>query len=513
MREFGADRQHASWPTSAYLAMDDVSGIVVACLQKYYRVSTISLFGTALFWVGILASQFAPDIAWMTVTFGIIQGCGTGIVSVAVTVILMMYFDRYRGVATGIRYAGYSLSSLLYPPILAQLEEQFTLRQTLLIFAGIGLHLAPLVLALKEPHWLRHTEDRKSVSSETSCRNTEAKDRKTILTEENNERNGAPKNMLSNAASAVDASRKDFGAKEKNVFILPCPILDKHSNAVGVNSEAVKAKRDTQKWSQKNDEIEKPSCTEHYRKKSRALSIADVEDGVRQIAMAGLGGFKRADMFSTVIKSPTGQDVIDVQLPVPADFTNENIAQVDRSKNKGGENRVHDPTFKGEPSETPSFSTLCRKPTFWAVVLGGALIDYTDCAFMATIVDSALDRGATRYQSDMSIACSAPSQLLGRTALPLIADLGFANRTTLACACYFLFAASAALLAVTRTFALYATTSAVACIFMGCMTTMKHVVVAEYFGVEVVPTAWAANGALVLPLLLCNPSVLGKYIV
>ncbi|XP_072143023.1 monocarboxylate transporter 13-like [Dermacentor andersoni] len=128
MREFGVDRQHASWPTSVYLAMDDVSGIVVACLQKYYCVSTISLIGTALFCVGILTSQFAPNIAWMTVTFGIIQGCGTGIVSVAVTVILMMYFDRYRGVATGIRYAGYSLSSLLYPPILAQLEVQFTLR-------------------------------------------------------------------------------------------------------------------------------------------------------------------------------------------------------------------------------------------------------------------------------------------------------------------------------------------------------------------------------------------------
>nr|XP_050029279.2 uncharacterized protein LOC126525303 [Dermacentor andersoni] len=255
----------------------------------------------------------------------------------------------------------------------------------------------------------------------------------------------------------------------------------------------------------------KSSCRGHYRKKSRALSIADVEDGVRQIAMAGLGGFKRGDMFPAVIKAPTGKDASDVQLPVPRHLINESVAQVDSSKNNGGEKREDGSTLTKEGFETRSFSTLCLKPAFWAVVLGGALIDYTDCAFMATIVDSALDRGATRFQSDMSIACSAPSQLLGRTALPLIADLGFADRTTLACSCYFLFAASAAILAATRTFALYATTSAVACIFMGCMTTMKHVVVAEYFGVEVVPTAWAANGALVLPLLMGNPSILGFF--
>ncbi|XP_065308588.1 uncharacterized protein [Dermacentor albipictus] len=268
-------------------------------------------------------------------------------------------------------------------------------------------------------------------------------------------------------------------------------------------------------WSQREDEVAgkniralgttdvKSSCTGHYRKKSRALSIADVEDGVRQIAMAGLGGFQRRDVFS----APTGRDPNDV----PDDFINENAAQINSSKNKGGEKRENDSTLTKEGFETRSFSTLCLKPAFWAVVLGGALIDYTDCAFMATIVDSALDRGATRFQSDMSIACSAPSQLLGRTALPLIADLGLADRTTLACSCYFLFAASAAILAATRTFALYATTSAVACIFMGCMTTMKHVVVAEFFGVEVVPTAWAANGALVLPLLLGNPSILGLF--
>ncbi|KAH6944362.1 hypothetical protein HPB50_002752 [Hyalomma asiaticum] len=110
MREFGINRETASWPTSVFQAMDNVSGL------------------------------------------------GSGVVCVALTVVLMMYFDKYRGVATGVRYAGYSLSSLLYPLLLTRLQQSFPFRQVVLLFAGMSLHLTPLVLALQEPPWERKNE-------------------------------------------------------------------------------------------------------------------------------------------------------------------------------------------------------------------------------------------------------------------------------------------------------------------------------------------------------------------
>ncbi|KAH9378250.1 hypothetical protein HPB48_022908 [Haemaphysalis longicornis] len=109
----------------------------------------------------------------------------------------------------------------------------------------------------------------------------------------------------------------------------------------------------------------------------------------------------------------------------------------------------------------------------------------------------------------MAITCAAPSQLIGRTLLPVIADLGFINRNTMTCASYFLFAASVAALSATRTFSTYVAAAAFVSISTGSLMTMKHVVAADYFGVEAVAATWAACGALITPLFFCSPSILG----
>ncbi|KAK8765863.1 hypothetical protein V5799_007361 [Amblyomma americanum] len=134
-------------------------GAIAFAFLRGFAVSTIGMIGGVLVWCGIIASVFAPDMMWMSLTFGFVQGAGSGFVSMAVTVILMMYFDKYRGVATGIRCAGYSLSSLIYPPIFTFLSEVLPFRQLILIFAGITLHVTPLLLALKEPPWTRKSAD------------------------------------------------------------------------------------------------------------------------------------------------------------------------------------------------------------------------------------------------------------------------------------------------------------------------------------------------------------------
>ncbi|KAL1423693.1 hypothetical protein MTO96_020873 [Rhipicephalus appendiculatus] len=443
MRQYEINRQAASWPTSVFQAVDDVSG------------------------------------------------AGSGIVSVAVTMIMLMYFDKYRGFATGVRYAGYSLSSLLYPPILALLDEAFPFRQMMLLFGAISLHMTPLVLTLKEPPWAQKSSRPKRPNGEEEKSSTDL-DCPSVQPDQAGEKKNHRKNIRE--SSTVNTQEQIF------------KISDSSDNVGRSGSEAALSQRFKPMRRATNGSIVQNNTL--FRRASEACGyitntinhrctrerLKTAQDGIND-------GFP-------ISRISVGDSEVDAATqPYKARFVLANT----RSSICATDSNPAENSSESLTGRATSRVSLFLKPTFWAVVLGGVLADYTDCAFMATIVDSALDHGGTRYQADLSIACSAPSQLLGRAVLPLIADMGFINRVSLSCACYFLFGACIAGLAMTSSFVTYAPCMALASLFMGCLTTMKHVVTADYFGVDVVPVAWAATGVVLLPMLIANPSILGFF--
>ncbi|KAH8039422.1 hypothetical protein HPB51_007275 [Rhipicephalus microplus] len=138
IEEFGVTREAASWPASVMSVVSHSSGLLVSCLQRHLSVFQLGLVGSVFLWAGILAAVFAPNMAWMTVTLGVIHGLGVGVVCVTLIIVVMMYFDKYRGVASGIKFAGYSMASLLFPTILTSLRDAYWLER---MHAGVrGAH-------------------------------------------------------------------------------------------------------------------------------------------------------------------------------------------------------------------------------------------------------------------------------------------------------------------------------------------------------------------------------------
>ncbi|CAN7986395.1 unnamed protein product, partial [Ixodes pacificus] len=70
------------------------------------------------------------------------------------SVLLNMYFDRYRALTSGIYYSGMSCSGLAFPKFLAYLQDKYGFRGTLLIYGGITIHVTAFGLLLKEPPWI-----------------------------------------------------------------------------------------------------------------------------------------------------------------------------------------------------------------------------------------------------------------------------------------------------------------------------------------------------------------------
>ncbi|XP_072143003.1 monocarboxylate transporter 9-like [Dermacentor andersoni] len=194
IEEFGVDRKAASWPTSVMSIVAHSSGLLVSCAQRHLSVFQLGLIGSVFLWAGILGAVFAPNMAWMTVTLGAIHGelrfvnmhrelhsyervhlhcflffftagVGVGIVCVTLTIVVMMYFDKYRGVASGLRFTGYTLASLLFPTILTSLKDAYGFRGSMLVYAAIAMNVTALTLLLKEPPWEINARNRKTETS------------------------------------------------------------------------------------------------------------------------------------------------------------------------------------------------------------------------------------------------------------------------------------------------------------------------------------------------------------
>ncbi|XP_077534779.1 uncharacterized protein LOC144146725 [Haemaphysalis longicornis] len=542
MRLFDANRETGAWPTSVFQAADECCGFIGLGLQKFFAVSTVGLIGSVLFWAGILLSAFAPNLTWMTVTFGAVQGAGSGIVCLTVTLIVMMYFDRYRGIAIGIRYAGYSLSSLIYAPVLARLGDTFSFNQVLLLFAGISLHLTPLVLLLKEPPWMSSGVKSEKTSAQdptgdgSQCftaghcyciKENRGKGNQQIVADfiqvesENcaeKYRNKEVKGMRNlHGLAEYDAKT---ATKKTDRVIGELPTVSHQINKVEAKNALILSPQKEPGFvtllqaSQKECSVEEKWPTKNRFSANGCNGNAGGPAGFRIITRAALETETHGETFDTKSGiSSHGQAAM----------------QCNRKEGISSNWMFQSPNDQVEELAIPSCDGCKRVPNgqpdqtaegsswrsylviFWLFVLGGVLADYSDSAILSTIVDSALDRGATSLQADLAITCAAPSQLIGRTLLPVIADLGFINRNTMTCASYFLFAASVAALSATRTFSTYVAAAAFVSISTGSLMTMKHVVAADYFGVDAVAATWAACGALITLLFFCSPSIFGFF--
>ncbi|CAN8002370.1 unnamed protein product, partial [Ixodes hexagonus] len=95
--------------------------------------------------------------------FYVVSGLGIGITTMALSILLAMYFDKYRGLTSGIKYAGLSCGGLVFPKFLAHLQRTYGFRGALLIHGGLAMHVSAVGLVLKEPPWISLTKSEEGV--------------------------------------------------------------------------------------------------------------------------------------------------------------------------------------------------------------------------------------------------------------------------------------------------------------------------------------------------------------
>uniref|UniRef100_V5H3K4 Putative monocarboxylate transporter n=3 Tax=Ixodes ricinus TaxID=34613 RepID=V5H3K4_IXORI len=165
MEEFGVNRQTATWPQSLMMCLSGISGLSVGLLQKRYSIRHIAIAGSVVGWIGIMASAFAPNIIWMSITLGVVHSIGSGAMFLAVRMFTIMYFDKFRSVALGVASSGITAAGFVFPKLLLYLRSAYGFPVTLFLVGALSMNSTPLICLLKVPPWSKLERRRGSTSS------------------------------------------------------------------------------------------------------------------------------------------------------------------------------------------------------------------------------------------------------------------------------------------------------------------------------------------------------------
>ncbi|MFQ5693682.1 MAG: MFS transporter, partial [Nitrospinota bacterium] len=150
LTEFGLARTSVSLITSVAIATIAVTQLVVGRAIGRFGASRVIRGGIALMGAGLILSGLVPSLAAIYVTFSLVVAAGYGFSSLApVGDAISQWFDRRRGMAMGIAFAGFSAGELVLTPLIQFLILRFSWCGAFwIVGGGFFLAVTPVLLFL-----------------------------------------------------------------------------------------------------------------------------------------------------------------------------------------------------------------------------------------------------------------------------------------------------------------------------------------------------------------------------
>jgi len=94
-------------------------GPIVSGLTNAFGCRAVVMGGGLVTAIVYMLTLYAPSLDIMMITYGFLGGISTGCTYIASLIIIAEYFDKKRGVATGITMAGSGVGSFAFPPLIS----------------------------------------------------------------------------------------------------------------------------------------------------------------------------------------------------------------------------------------------------------------------------------------------------------------------------------------------------------------------------------------------------------
>ncbi|KAH7944377.1 hypothetical protein HPB52_018790 [Rhipicephalus sanguineus] len=161
---FMVSREEASWPVSLAGTLMVLAGPVAGNLCERYSCRVVLLTCSSLAGIGAGLCYLAGDLIFITIFFGIVQGCALCGLYVASNVLLAQHFEKRRATAISLVYTVCGLNTVVIPPLVEFFRTAYGVRAAFLLYGAVMLHAIPSVITLRSPAWLTkaQTETKKA---------------------------------------------------------------------------------------------------------------------------------------------------------------------------------------------------------------------------------------------------------------------------------------------------------------------------------------------------------------
>lgn len=129
-------------PTLIYGIPMIISPIICAGINVF-GCRKIGVIGGCFTAVSFFIAFFATSVNFLCLSIGIFSSVGLAMVYISSLIVVTQYFDRRRGLATGLAVTGSGLGAFAFPPLMDLLMAEYSWRGLILITSGIGFNLVP----------------------------------------------------------------------------------------------------------------------------------------------------------------------------------------------------------------------------------------------------------------------------------------------------------------------------------------------------------------------------------
>ncbi|XP_063713419.1 monocarboxylate transporter 9-like isoform X2 [Symsagittifera roscoffensis] len=142
--EFGASTFQAAMAGSLCQGCYLIMGPVSSALENQYGARGITVLGSIMASVGFILSTIAPSINYFILCWGVIGGCGFGLVYLPSIVVASHWFQAKRGTAMGFIVSGSGVGASVMSKVVVFLFSRYDWRGVVWIIVGLILNMVAM---------------------------------------------------------------------------------------------------------------------------------------------------------------------------------------------------------------------------------------------------------------------------------------------------------------------------------------------------------------------------------
>ncbi|XP_076093526.1 monocarboxylate transporter 12-like isoform X1 [Mytilus galloprovincialis] len=116
-------------------------GPLTGAVANRFSCRAAVVWGGIITCISMIISGFAPNIAFLFISFGFLGGIGRSLAYCPAVVIVGLYFHKKRGKAVGIATSGVGFGTFVIPPVIKLLFDYYGFTGAFILIGGITLNL------------------------------------------------------------------------------------------------------------------------------------------------------------------------------------------------------------------------------------------------------------------------------------------------------------------------------------------------------------------------------------